>query len=353
MSAWLWAGVLVVAVFAAHWGAERLSEPLKKLRRQWGFSAVAGGAFIGLAAASPEIGINTASAIRGVAEIGLGAMLGSNIIAIPLMVTTAYLASRRMRPGGDGGGQGDGGGSSGGDQGPESRADHERHLGEHLVRVKHEAVTVQALPYLAILALVALLTVPAPWRGLQPVDGWIMLAAYLAYLGQAVFRGCGEGQDVQWKKKELALAVAGVVVLAVGAYFTVTSTKNIVSALGISPLIGGLFITATMAALPEIFATWSVTKSGQVTSAATSVLGDHAVTMTIAFFPLALVTVPVKDFQLYWVNLAFVALMPALYAALLHWGSREHGFKRWEVLVIDGAYLAYLAVVLFWVLNVL
>ncbi len=265
------------------------------------------------------------------------------------MVTTAYLASRRMRPGGSGGGQGDEEESSGG----EGQAEHERHLGEHLVRVKHEAVTVQALPYLAILALVAVLTLPAPWRGLQPVDAWIMLGAYLVYLGQAVFRGRGEGEEVRWKKTEIALAVAGVAVLAAGAYFTVTSTKNIVSAFGISPLIGGLFITATMAALPEIFATWSVTKSGQVTSAATSVLGDHAVTMTIAFFPLALVTVPVKDFQLYWVNLAFVALMPALYAALLHWGSEEHGFKRWEVLVIDGAYLAYLGVVLFWVLNVL
>jgi cation:H+ antiporter len=342
MSVWIWVVVLLVAVFAAHWGAERLSEPLKKLRRQWGFSAVAGGAFIGLAAASPEIGINTASALRGVADIGLGTMLGSNIIAIPLMVTTAYLASRRMSPS-----------DSGGDGDAEGKEEHERHLQERLVRVKHEAVTVQALPYLAILALVAVLTLPAPWRGLQPVDGWIMLAAYLLYLGQAVFRGRQGGEEVQWEKKQIALAVAGVVVLAIGAYFTVTSTKNIASALGISELIGGLFITATVAALPEIFATWSVTKSGQVTSAATSVLGDHAVTMTVAFFPLALVVVPIKDFQLYWVNLAFVALMPALYAALLHWGSKEHGFKWWEVLAIDAAYLVYLVVVLFGVLNVL
>lgn len=36
MSIWPWGGVLVVAVFAAHWGAERLSAPLKTVRRQWG-----------------------------------------------------------------------------------------------------------------------------------------------------------------------------------------------------------------------------------------------------------------------------------------------------------------------------
>jgi cation:H+ antiporter len=72
-------------------GRERMAAPLKKLRRQWGVSAAAGGAFIGIAAAAPEIGINTASAVRGVSDIGFGTMLGSNIIAIPLMVLVAVL----------------------------------------------------------------------------------------------------------------------------------------------------------------------------------------------------------------------------------------------------------------------
>ena len=137
----LWVGILLIAVWAAHWGAERLSDPLKKLRKQWGFSVAAGGSFLGLAAASPEIGINTTSAVRGVSDIGVGA-------------------------------------------------------------------------------------------------------------------------------------------LAVGAYFTVFSSEKIIGALGIPLVVGGLFITAPVAALPEIFATWSVARSGQVSSATTSVIGDHAVTMT-------------------------------------------------------------------------
>ena len=59
MSAWLWAGVLIAAVWAAHWGAERMAKPLQMLRRQWGISAAAGGALIGIASASPEIGVNS------------------------------------------------------------------------------------------------------------------------------------------------------------------------------------------------------------------------------------------------------------------------------------------------------
>ena len=42
----IWIPVLLAAVWAAHWGAEHLAEPLKKLRKQWGFSVAAGGAFV-------------------------------------------------------------------------------------------------------------------------------------------------------------------------------------------------------------------------------------------------------------------------------------------------------------------
>lgn len=340
-----WGGVLVVSVFAAHWGAERLAEPLKKIRKQWGLTAVAGGAFVGLAAASPEIGINAVSASRGVADIGLGVMFGSNIVAIPLIVTTAYFATRSRQLASKSQGESSNTQSNGGG------SEHKRHVEERLLRVRQEAVPVLALPYLGILLLVAVLTVPNGWRGLQPIDGWIMGGVYLVFLGQAVIRGREESENVQWKAKEIGLAVAGLAVLALGAYGTVRATENIVAALGISNLIGGLFITAIMAATPEVFATWSVTRSGQVTSGVTSVIGDHAVTMTVAFLPLALVTVPVENFRFFWVNLVFVAAMPAAYAALLHWGSSEHGFKRWEVVILDGIYLLYVGVIAFWVLN--
>ncbi|WP_017730749.1 hypothetical protein [Nafulsella turpanensis] len=335
MSTWIWALVLLAAVWAAHWGAEHLSKPLKKLRKQWGFSVAAGGALIGLAAASPEIGINIASAITGVGNIGLGTMFGSNVIAIPFMVITAYVATRHLKK-------------------KNRDKAHEKHIKEHLLKVDPTAVTVQAIPYLVIVAVVAVLTVPSQWRGLQPVDGWIMLGMYVVYLAQALFRGRKESEKVEWKKKEVWLAVAGVAVLALGAYFTVRATENIVAALGISKIVGGLFITAPMAALPEIFATWSVAKSGQITSAVTSVIGDHAVTLTVAFFPLAIVTMPVNNFPLFATVLSFVGLVGILYAAFIHWGGKdnEHGFKRWQVFTLGAVLLVYVAVVLFGVLQV-
>jgi len=346
-----WAAALVVGVFVAHWGADKLSTPLKKIRRQWGLTAVAGGALVGIAAAGSEIGINTISANRGVSDIGLGMMLGSNIVSVPLIVTVAYVASRseNLESGNSDRDDSDSNGST--DQSTGVEGDHDRHRRENLLRIDRDGVRVLIIPYLGILALVAILTVPEPVRGLQPLDGWIMGVAYLVYLGQAFMRGRSSPEDVQWQTKEMGLAVAGLAALAAGAYTTVRATENIVAGLGITRLVGGLFVTAIVTALPEIFATRSVVKSGQVTAGTTSVIGDNAVTMTVAFAPLALVTVPIENFQLYWVNLAFVALVAVTFGALIHFGSvDEHGFERWQVLALDSVYVLYLLVMVFWVL---
>ncbi len=217
----------------------------------------------------PEIGINTTSAIRGVSDIGLGVMLGSNVIAIPLMVITGYLATRKEELG-------------------EDHLGHESHRAHHHLKVDEQALWVLALPYIGIVGLAAALTIPAGWRGLDPIDGWIMLGAYVVFLVQAVLRGRTESEEVAWSRKEILLAIGGVAAIAPGTYFAVRATEAITTAMGISTILGGLFITAPVAAMPEAFATWHVSRGGQVTPALTSVVGDHAVTLTVAFLPLAL-----------------------------------------------------------------
>lgn len=331
MNPWLWTAVLVVAAFVAHWGAERLAKPLKLLRRRQGISAAAGGALVGLAAASPEVGINVASAIRGVSDIGLGAALASNVIAIPLVVAVAYVASRRIGE-------------------AEQDSEHEEHLEQRLLRVERQGVKVQALPYLGLIALFAVLTLPPGWRGLQAIDGLLLAAGYAVFLTQALLRGRGGGEDESWNRREVLLAMAGLGALAAGAWFIVRATENLVQAFGIGRVVGGMFITAPMAALPELFATWSVTRSGQVTSATTSVIGDHAVTLTLAFVPLAVIGLPVENVLLFAVNIGFVAAVGGAFAALVHWGGGEHGFRRPQILSLIGLLIAYVAVVVLWVL---
>ena len=316
----LWSLVLIASVWAAHWGSDQLAEPLEKLRRQWGLSEAAGAAFVALATASPEVGTNTTAALRGLSDIGLGNLLGSNIISVPAIVLVSYLASRNA-------------GSK-----------------DNCIEVKTEALNVQAIPYILIIVLAAILTVPAPWRGLQPIDGWIMLAAYFIYLAQAILRERQSGKKVRWQKGEILVAFAGALGLAIAAYFIVTATERLVSLLGISQIIGGLFITSTLSIAPEVFATWTVAKSGQVTAATTSVIADNTATMTLALFPLALVGLQIQDFRLFTVNLIFVALLAIVYAAFIRWGEPKNSFELWEVLSLIVIYLIYLAIMIFVIL---
>ena len=102
-------------------------------------------------------------------------MLRSNILAIPVVVNVAYWTSRASLDADASEGTG------------EDAPTHERHREQGIMRVERQAVTVQALPYLGIVVAVALLTLPCPWRGLRPIDGWIMLAIAV-FLARALLR---------------------------------------------------------------------------------------------------------------------------------------------------------------------
>ena len=179
-----------------------------------------------------------------------------------------------------------------------------------------------------------------------------MLAAYGVYVAQAVLRHRQNKESVRWRNTELLRAGCGILALAIGAYFVVAATEQIVSILGISEIIGGLFITSTLSIAPEVFATWRVARSGQMTAATTSVIADNTATMTLAFFPLAMVGLPVEDLLLFSVNFGFVALLGAAYAALIRWGKQKNSFELWEVCLLIGIYMVYLVVMLVWVLKI-
>jgi cation:H+ antiporter len=105
-----------------------------------------------------------------------------------------------------------------------------------------------------------------------------------------------------------------------------------------------------MSALPEAFSTWTVMRSGQSTAATTTIIGDQATTMTLAFFPLAMVTVNLQNLKLYSVSLAMLVLLALAYATLIRWGSPEPGFTLWKVLVLCALFAGYVTLVFLWVL---
>lgn len=80
----------------------------------------AGAAFLTIVTVSSEVGINITSTLTGSAEIGLGNLLGSNIISIPLMVTIAYFATSKTF-------------KQQKDESDSQKEDHKQHVKEHIL----------------------------------------------------------------------------------------------------------------------------------------------------------------------------------------------------------------------------
>jgi cation:H+ antiporter len=328
----VWLAVIAAGILAMQWGAQRICAFCGMLRGRLGLAEVAGGALIGVATASPEISINTAAVLFGWPDLGLGAALGSNVPALPLVVIIAFLSTRLHRR--------------------QSVAEHRagatdaEEAPRSVPHVKAEAGHVQVLPYLGIVLLLAALTLPPPWAGLQPIDGLVLLAAFLLYFTRAtISRADNLDGARRLCRSDLVHVLVGLGAIAGGAVVAVLASRRVNDALGVSDLVGGLFITGLLCAVPESFAAWRLSRRGQATTAFSGTVADGITSITVALIPSALVGLPLSDAPLYIVNLGFVALCLAFYLVANHprWGER---FSLGKVLAFGGGYAAYLAAVL-------
>jgi cation:H+ antiporter len=281
-------------------------------------AATGGGALIGLGTALPEISLNVTSTTLGWPDIGLGAALGSNLPAIPLAFAAAYLSMRAH------------GGRAA--EGPS---------GEPALAVEPEAVWRHALPYIGALVLVAVLTLPPPLAGLQPIDGAILIAAWAAYMAQALLRGRGAPQPGRFKG--WAKVALGGATIAGGAVLAVLGSEQINRALGLSDFTGGLFITGMLCALPESFSAWRLARDGRATAALSGVLADGTTSISLAFVPLCVAGSAVGDAALYALNLGFVAAFVLAYVALSHRAFAGRRFTGAQVASMGALYGVYLA----------
>src|ERR671927_1341495 len=90
----LWLCLVLAGVLAMSWGATRVCTLLDEVRRRWALSATGSGALVGLATATPEFSVNVASVAFGWPDLGLGAALGSNVPALPLVFLLSWLSLR-------------------------------------------------------------------------------------------------------------------------------------------------------------------------------------------------------------------------------------------------------------------
>lgn len=85
----LWVVLVVAGIGGMQWGASRATTVLDAYRVRAGLRGVVAGALLGIATAAPEVSVNLASIAFGWPDLGLGAALGSNVPALPLVFLIA------------------------------------------------------------------------------------------------------------------------------------------------------------------------------------------------------------------------------------------------------------------------
>jgi cation:H+ antiporter len=326
----LWIVVLLAGVYAMQWGATRAVTVLDGLRKHYGLHAAAGGAFMGLATATPEFSVNVASVAFKWPDLGLGAALGSNVPALPFAFLLSWAAVRfRPKPRHD---------PAPGEVDPETGVGPPP--GHTRPRIAPDAAAVQAWPYLLIVLLLAGLTLPPPWEGLQPIDGAILGAAWLAYMVHAVLRHRREERQPMSRgvARNLLLAAPAI---GLGAVLAVTGAQRIGQAFEVPDLVSGVFLIGLLCALPESIAAWKLGREAETTFAVSGAMGDGIASLTLALLPPAIIGASVGDRPLYLLNLGFLACVLVVFLLLndKRWGEKMGGAK---VAVFGGGYLVYL-----------
>jgi cation:H+ antiporter len=324
--------VTLAGIAAMQWGSSRVCNALDAYRGRLGIGGVVAGAMLGIATASPEVSVNIASATFGWPDLGLGTALGSNVPALPLIFVVSWFSLRYAKAKGPTDEEGM----------PPTAATQD----PSTPVVAPAAVPVQVWPYLAVVLLLGILTLPPRWEGLQPIDGVILLGAWGLYMFRALSRPRQDAKSGIQASFPYGSLLLGVPAIALGALASVMAAQRLGQALGLSDLVVGLFVIGLLCALPESFTAWGLARQGKTTTAVSTGMGDGIVSLTAALLPPCLLGAAVGDRGLYMANLTFLIVVLATYIALNHF-RRGQELGAGKVAIFAGGYVVYLAIVIY------
>ena len=266
---------------------------------------VVGVVLVGFGTSMPEMAASLRAALAGSPGIAVGNVVGSNIANILLILGIAALLAPVAV----------------------SRAELTRDGGAMLLATA--------------IGIAALLTGAALGR----IEGGLMLAGLVLYMGHALQSGSGEPVEASGAGLGigLALALGGLVGVILGADLLVRGAVDLAAAAGLSEAAIGVTVVAVGTSLPELAAAMVAARRGQGALALGNVLGSNVFNILGILAITALVApLPVPPAML----ALDVWIMAGAALALVAMGVTGWRITRAEGGVLLGAYAAYVAVVL-------
>lgn len=299
--------LLLAGVVLLYVGAELLVSGAGRLALGLGLrAATVGVTVVAFATTAPELFVATIGALDVDPDVGLGAIVGSNIANVGLVLGVAAL----IRP-----------------------------------LTISETVMRRHVPFM-VFAAVLLVVLGADGRigRLEGVIFLVVLAAFTGYLlyyvtvdpaPESSNPDAGEGIDV----RDVAFVVAGLVALVVGSRWLVSGGTSIMLTLGFSPLVVGLTVLALGTSLPEFAASVVGAIRGETGFSIGNVVGSNIYNVLAVLGIVALIVpIPVETSTLRFELPAMVVFTVVLVAMMGH-GRR---LSRLDGAILVVGYVAFL-----------
>ncbi len=310
---------LVIGLVCLVGGAELLVKGAATIATRLGIAPVVIGlTVVAFGTSAPELAVSVSAALGGNADVALGNVVGSNVGNILLILGASAVV----------------GGLA---------------VQQRIIRFD--------IPLLVAVSVIALLM--SLDNNIGRLDGGILFAGVVLYSGWLIRQARRERGDVVAEYTEsvedlegaaverplwfnVALVVAGLIVLVVGSQLLVNSATDIAEAAGISDLVIGLTVVAIGTSLPELATSIMAAIRGQRDIAVGNVIGSNLFNLMSVLGLTSIVSsdgIPVSDVSL---RLDFPVMLAATIVLVpIVWNGFE--IKRWEGFVLIAFYLVYVA----------
>ncbi|GAA4854363.1 sodium:calcium antiporter [Luteimonas vadosa] len=238
-------GLFLLGLLLLALGGDSIVKGASGLAQRLGASPfVAGLLLVAFGTSLPELAVNARAVWAGVPDLALGNAVGSNVVNVGLTLGAAALAAPLV--------------------------------------VRWRALS----PLLVMLIVATVGVIALGWDGtLSRLDGFVLLAAFVAVLAFALSRSGREQPEVRAAIDGYAQTQTGlglnlvrfaiaIALLYFGARFVVGSAPAWGTALGMEPLLAGLLVVAIGTALPEVAAAVAAARRGQGDMVAGHVIGS-------------------------------------------------------------------------------
>ena len=262
---------------------------------------VIGLTIVAMGTSAPEAAVSISAALKGSADITIGNIVGSNILNILIILGLASV----------------------------------------IVPIAVAKSTIRIdIPYMLGITAVLLLL---GWDGtITLIDGLILLALFIAYLGYMLYtamHGSDEGEQIKDLKlwQALLYTAIGLVLIVLGANVAVDAATALARIFGLSERFIGLTIVALGTSLPELFTSVAAARKGNADIAIGNIVGSNIFNILFVVGLSGLI-IPVPFTANFRID-TLVAIATGV--ILLLCSIRQKKLLRWHGIVMLLCYAAY------------